>query len=586
VSHVAAAQRVWEESAKLASPTEWTLTDGLDAWFRLDGGLADEIDFERVLETRSDSGLTTARTEAVSVGDESASFTTAPTGGAAEFDGASYLSVAGAGRFGFLDSISVAAWVRPEGDASGGIVSRMGDNSDTEGWAFHLRNGRVEVNLVNRWLDDAIRVESVAQLQVGNGSVAMTYDGSCGGRRGQHLHQRRTATGACCWTRSIRRSFREEPRESARWESGTLHRRHCGRAAVSRLLSPRDAQIISAIEPIDAIARIAPAQRTAAQAAKLEEYFLTRTAAFDVRAAYAALRDAAARHAQYVRTIPNTMVMTDGNGPRQAHVLLRGAYDKPGEAVSAGVPRALLGGRSDPAGNRLDLARWLVDPANPLTARVAVNRIWQKLFGNGLVKTTEDFGTQGEPPSHPELLDWLASEFVRTGWDQKALLRLIVTSATYGQSSAASAEQIAADPENRWLGRGSRFRMPAEMVRDQALAIAGLLQERLGGPSVKPYQPDGLWQEIASDTEYVRSQGPDLYRRSLYAFVKRTVANPTLVVFDSSTREACLMRRTRTNTPLQALTLLNDVTFVEAARVAAQASSMIPTQRTIRDSFG
>jgi hypothetical protein len=272
----------------------------------------------------------------------------------------------------------------------------------------------------------------------------------------------------------------------------------------------------------------------------------------------------------YARTLPNTMVMAEREQPQQAHILLRGAYDKPGGPVTAGVPRALLGDRPQPGNTRLDLARWLVDPANPLTARVAVNRLWQKLFGGGLVKTSEDFGTQGEPPTHPELLDWLATEFIRTGWDQKAVLQLIVTSATYRQASAATAEQVAADPENRWLARGPRFRMSAEMVRDEALAIAGLLQEQLGGPSVKPYQPAGLWQEIASDTNYVRSTGPDLYRRSVYAFVKRTVANPTLVVFDSSTRESCLLRRTRTNTPLQALTLLNDVTFVEAARVLAQ----------------
>jgi len=218
----------------------------------------------------------------------------------------------------------------------------------------------------------------------------------------------------------------------------------------------------------------------------------------------------------------------------------------------------------------LALAEWLVDPDNPLTARVAVNHQWQRFFGTGIVKTAEDFGTQGERPSHPDLLDWLASEFVRTGWDMKGLHRLIVTSAAYRQSSVASPELIARDPENRLLARGPRFRMTAEMIRDVALASSGLLQRRIGGPSVKPYQPEGLWSEIASTKEYVPSSGPDLYRRSLYSFVKRTVVNPTVGVFDATTREMCIVRRSRTNTPLQALTLMNDVTFVEAARALAE----------------
>ncbi|MBL8848762.1 MAG: DUF1553 domain-containing protein [Planctomycetaceae bacterium] len=563
-------QRAWEESAKLSSPIEWTLTDTLDSRFRLDGGLSDDVDFERVLETRTDSAVTTAQTEAVSVGEVAATFTEGPMGAAMEFDGASYLSTPGAGRFGFLDSMSVAAWVRPEGDATGGIVSRMTDDTDTEGWALHLRDGHLQANLVNRWLDDSIRVESVAPLKSGEWQhVVMTYDGSRWAA-GVRIYVNGEQQPVRVLLDAINSSFvREEP---LRIGSAGNRERFTGAIADVRLyrreLSPRDAQVVSAVESIDAIALLPPAARTAAQAAKLQEYFLTRAAALDIRSAYAAQRDAAAKYAKYVRSLPNTMVMTE-TGQRQAHVLMRGAYDKPGAEVSPGVPQSLLGGQPDPGGNRLDLAHWIVDSSNPLTARVAVNRLWQKLFGNGLVKTSEDFGTQGEPPSHPELLDWLATEFVRTGWDQKALLRKIVTSATYRQSSSASPENIAADPENRWLSRGPRFRMPAEMVRDQALAVAGLLQDRLGGPSVKPYQPDGLWQEIASDTEYVRSTGPDLYRRSLYAFVKRTVANPTLVVFDSSTRESCILRRTRTNTPLQALTLLNDVTFVEAARVAA-----------------
>jgi hypothetical protein len=219
--------------------------------------------------------------------------------------------------------------------------------------------------------------------------------------------------------------------------------------------------------------------------------------------------------------------------------------------------------------NRLGLARWLTDPASPLTARVAVNRWWQMLFATGLVKTVDDFGAQGEAPSHPELLDWLATEFVATGWDVKAMLRLMVTSATYRQSSKLSPSLLSRDPENRLLARGPRHRLSAEVIRDQALAASGLLVERLGGASVKPYQPEGLWNDLAG-VDYVQDHGERLYRRGLYVFWKRTVAPPVMLTFDAAGRETCIVRETRTNTPLQALALLNEVSFVEAARALAE----------------
>lgn len=568
---VAEAQQAWEQSAALAANTRWTLTDSLESWFRLAGSTGDELDAERVLEWRREPAVAAAASVPVAGGAIQPEFAPGPDGGSVEFDGQSYLSVGDAGRFGYLDAFSVAAWVRPDGAATGGVVSRMSDDSDSDGWTLHLHNGRVQVNLVKRWLDDALRVETVEPLRPEEWQhVVLTYDGSRFAS-GVHVFVNGEPQPLRVHLDALNQSFlSEEPLRIG--ATGTRQRFTGGIADVRlyrRTLSPREAQIISVVEPIDALARIVPAARTPAQAAKLQEYFLAHAAPADVQAAYQSARATQAEYENFLHLLPNTMVMAEMDPPRTTRVLLRGAYDKPGDPVTAGVPQALLGGKPDPGGNRLDLARWLVDPSNPLTARVAVNRLWQKLFGVGLVKTSEDFGTQGEPPSHPELLDWLATEFLRRGWDTKALLRLIVTSAAYRQASSANAELVAADPENRWLARGPRFRMPAEMVRDQALAASGLLEERLGGPSVKPYQPDGLWQEIASDTEYVQSTGPDLYRRSLYAYVKRTVANPTLVVFDSSTREACLLRRTRTNTPLQALTLLNDVTFVEAARVLA-----------------
>jgi hypothetical protein len=265
------------------------------------------------------------------------------------------------------------------------------------------------------------------------------------------------------------------------------------------------------------------------------------------------------------------MVMEEMTPPRETYSLIRGQYDKRGEKVFPGIPMSLVTHESSVMPrNRLELARWLVSPANPLTSRVAVNRLWQMLFGAGIVKTVDDFGTQGELPSHPELLDWLATEFMRSGWDTKALLRTIVTSATYRQSSRTSPQLLQKDPENRLLARGSRIRLSAEMIRDQALAVSGLLVEKLGGPSVKPYQPAGLVKELTGTEEYVQDHGQDLYRRSLYTFFKRTVAPPTMQTFDAAGRETCVVREARTNTPLQALTLLNEVTFVEAARVLAQ----------------
>ncbi len=287
-----------------------------------------------------------------------------------------------------------------------------------------------------------------------------------------------------------------------------------------------------------------------------------------VRAEWLALR----------RDSPTVMVMQEMATPRETHVLLRGAYNAPGEKVEAGVPEALLGAWPEGAPrNRLGLARWLTKPDHPLTARVVVNRFWQQLFGQGLVKTSDNFGVQGEWPSHPELLDWLAREFVDSGWDVKALLKRIVLSATYRQDSAASPALFARDPENRLLARGPRFRLPAEILRDQSLFVAGLLQNRLGGPSVYPYQAADLYKGmvVAADypgTRYVESKGADLYRRSLYTFWKRTVPHPTMTVFDAPDREFCIVRRSTTNTPLQALTLLNDPIYVEAARKLAERS--------------
>ncbi len=276
--------------------------------------------------------------------------------------------------------------------------------------------------------------------------------------------------------------------------------------------------------------------------------------------------------------VPTAMVMQEMPRPRDTFILRRGQYDQKGEKVAAIVPASLPPLPKGSPANRLTLAKWLVQPEHPLTSRVAANRLWQTFFGTGLVKTAEDFGSQGEPPSHPELLDWLAVEFRESGWDVKATVRRIVTSSAYRQSSKVTPDGLAKDPEDRLLARAPRLRLPAEFIRDGALSVSGLLDGRIGGASVSPYQPAGLWEELMSREDgknwsaqsYTQSHGRDLYRRTMYTFWKRTSPPPTLVTFDAPDRETCTVRRARTNTPLQALVLLNDPTYVEASRKLAE----------------
>ncbi len=277
-------------------------------------------------------------------------------------------------------------------------------------------------------------------------------------------------------------------------------------------------------------------------------------------------------------TIPDSMVMEEMPKPRDTFILDRGQYDKKLEKVTAGVPSALPALPKDTPANRLGLARWLVSAEQPLTARVTVNRYWQMFFGVGLVKSTEDFGSQGEQPSHPELLDWLAVDFRESGWDVKRLVTMIVTSQAYQQSGAVTKDNLAKDPENRLLSRQSRLRLPAEFIRDQALAVSGLLNPEIGGKSVSPYQPAGIWEELASRADgdnwtaqkYKQDHGKDLYRRTMYTYWKRTAPPPSLMTFDAPDREICVVKRARTNTPLQALVTMNDPTYVEASRKLAE----------------
>jgi hypothetical protein len=544
-----AAQAQWERTLRSAQPIHWTLTRGLVAQFELDG-----------------------EHEGVRVRDGEPAFVAGPLGRAATFDGKRFLNAGDVADFGFFDKFSCGAWVQAAGPEAGTILSRMADVDRGEGYSLCVEGGKVHVHLVKRWLDDAIRVETEDRLEPARWHhVLMTYDGS------------RVATGIKVYVDGrpqrlkvnlddINQSFKTaEPFRIG--AGGGPGRRFHGHLAEVRVynepLSADEAALVATSATINDIAALPLERRNRREAYKLRSYFLEEAAPEDIRRAHRHLFAAARAKERFDETIPTTMVMEEMPVPRDTFELIRGEYDKRGAKVAPGLPASLPPLPAGVPNNRLGLARWLVDPGNPLTARVAVNRYWQSYFGTGLVKTVEDLGSQGEWPSHPELLDWLATEFVRSGWDIKEMQRLIVTSATYRQSSRVSKELLERDPDNRLLARGPRRRLDAGAIRDQAMAVSGLLVERLGGPSVKPYQPPGLWEDLAGE-EYVPDQGAKLWRRSLYTFWKRTIAPPAMLTFDAAGREACVVRETRTNTPLQALNLMNDVTYVEAARKLAE----------------
>ena len=326
------------------------------------------------------------------------------------------------------------------------------------------------------------------------------------------------------------------------------------------------------MERIKAILKKRPADRSKDEIAALEKE------SSEYATKLKALREWVEKREAARSAIPRVMVMRDMEKPRATFMLERGQYDKRGEEVQAATPGRLPAFPADAPTNRLGFARWLVDPANPLTARVTVNRFWQQFFGTGLVRTPEDFGVQGEKPSHPELLDWLAVDFVESGWNVKRLVRLMVTSATYRQSSGVTPAGLERDPENRLLARGPRYRWPSWMLRDQALAASGLASLKIGGAPVKPYQPDGVWEDVSfGNKKYKRDEGEKLYRRSLYTFWRRIIA-PTMF-FDSASRQVCSVKQPRTNTPLHALATLNDITYVEAARALAERT-LLNAQRS------
>jgi hypothetical protein len=501
--------------------------------------------------------------------------------GSMSFDGKRSVEVVDVARFGFYDKFTLSAWIRPTAP-TGAIITRAEDVPEGEGYGLYLKDGKLQANLVKRWLDDALRVETERALEMNQWHhVLMTYDGS------------RVANGIKVYVDGepqrlkinlddLNQSF--ETGEPLRIGAGGGDRFQ-GQIHDARVykvaMTPDQAAVAANETSVNTIAQIPPGNRTRAQSDKIALYFLEREAPQQIQAAWRELTGLLAQKRRLTESFPTVMVMQESATPRDTFVLIRGAYDRPGARVKPGLPAVLPPLAAASPNNRLGFAKWLVDPSNPLTARVSANRFWQMYFGVGLVKTVEDFGSQGEWPANPELLDWLATEFVRTGWDVKAMQKLIVTSATYRQSSKVTPELLQRDPENRLLARGPRVRLPAEMIRDQALAVSGLLVEKIGGPSVKPYQPAGLWKELGGE-DYKQDIGEDLHRRSLYTFWKRAVPPPSMVNFDAAGREACTVRETRTNTPLQALDLMNDAAYVETSR--AMAGRMIKEGGTTPES--
>ncbi len=576
---IAKAQTAWEASLRGAATLDWAPARDAAVRLPLDNTLDGEITPD---PPRSEKYLYLMENGPVQ---QAVSFTgkaqwkdgAAAYGGglreqAGEFDGKRFVDVGDVGNFGFYDSFTLSAWINPAA-ATGSVVSRAVDEQEARGWTFSLQDGHLHGDLVLRWLDDGVRLESEEAVPLNQWShVALTYDGSRLAS-GVHLY----LNGKELKTK-ITLDYMNQPfdvKQPLRIGAGFgPANRFQGRIAQVRIyrtaLTNEDVGALAVPESVSQIAQMPVVQRSSAQTSKLRQAFLDQYAPETMRAARKQVLDLEQQRARMIDTFPTVMVMQDMPEPRETHLLLRGAYDRPGEKVDPGVPGILTPLPKDAPANRLGLARWITDPANPLTARVAVNRFWQNAFGIGLVKTVEDFGSQGEWPENLELLDWLATEFVRTGWDMKAIQKNIVMSATYRQASKTTPEMQQRDPENRLLARGPRVRLSAEMVRDQALAVSGLLVDKIGGPSVKPYQPAGLWKDLSGGADYKPDTGEGLYRRSLYTYWKRTAPPPMMMNFDAAGREACVVRELRTNTPLQSLNLMNDVTYLEAARKMAE----------------
>ncbi|MBV8550168.1 MAG: DUF1553 domain-containing protein [Acidobacteriaceae bacterium] len=510
-------------------------------------------------------------------------FTDGRVGRAADFEEEPQVSFGNTGGFSTGKPFSFAMWLRADGPSGMAILQHY-EKSPKAGPGYELAldycnkdNCNVIVRFQSNGPDTGIEAKSTEGVTLKEWNhVVVSYDGSGKAKGIQIYIDGRGVRTTVVLDNMTPASFETGEMQIGNKDWGTPFKGQLDDLRIyNRRLYADEAYQLGLVSPIQTVLEIESEHRSDDQKKWLRAYFLREIgnpAEKQLGTDYATLNRGLD---QLNREIPSTMIMGEMEKPRDTFVLLRGDYRNQGEKVEPNTPAVLPPLPKDAPRNRLTLAKWLVDPGNPLTARVAVNHFWQMYFGIGIVKTSEDFGSQGDPPSNQELLDWLATEFIRTNWNVKAMQRLIVTSAVYRQDSKVTPELLEKDPENRLLARGPRFRLPAEMVRDNALLISGLMNDQIGGPSVFPYQPKGLWEEMAfggdfSAQTYEQSHGPDLYRRSMYTFWKRTVPYPSLNTFDAPDREKCTARRGVTNTPLQALVLMNDPTYVEASRALAE----------------
>lgn len=510
-----------------------------------------------------------------------AEWTAGKLNGAIKLDGNSHIDAGDFANFDRTDKFSYGAWVNVASKDAATVLSRMDDADAHRGFDLLLVGGKLTAHLVHHWPDNALHVATKAEVPVNQWKhVFATYDGSSQGE-GFKLYVDGKLQDVEITNKHLSETTRTaKPLRIGRRTSGAPCRGLIDDVRIfDRELSADEVAAVAGSDGVRELLALAADQRTADQTRTLVRTYLSRFDA-EYQQWTAQRADTDRRRTELEKAIPTAMVMLEMPQPRKAFILKRGQYDLPTEEVQPQTPASLPPFPADAPRNRLGLARWLLAPNHPLTSRVAVNRTWNLFFGTGLVETVEDFGSQGQWPSHLDLLNWLSIEFVgdtpsMSHWDVKRLHRLIVTSATYRQSSRVSTELLERDPQNRLLARGPRFRLQAEMIRDNALAVAGLLSDRVGGPSVSPYQPAGLWDDVAvgadyEGTIYKQDKGEGLYRRSMYTFWKRTCPPPGLNTFDAPEREVCTARRSRTNTPLQALVLMNDPTYLESARMLAE----------------
>ncbi|MFM8733611.1 MAG: DUF1553 domain-containing protein [Pirellulales bacterium] len=490
-----------------------------------------------------------------------------------------------AGDFEHDQAFSIGFWIRPPAnDSSYAIVARMDESAGYRGWDTWVQGRRVAMHLVHMWPDDAFKAIAEAQLPADTWTwVAVTYDGS-GKAEGVRVYydgrpqklqfendkfQRHTIRTAVPLTIGSRTPG--SPAHGVGLADLAIHGRAFTADEVASLAKTAAVAGMAKAAALADIVKLPPEERVEPAAGLYDWWLASQDDAF--RTATDEVGALEAERAEILKRGAVAHVMHEKDEMAKAHVLDRGEYDRRKDEVTADTPAALPAFPESLPRNRLGLAKWLLLQEHPLTSRVTVNRFWQEVFGTGLVRTSGDFGITGELPSHPELLDWLAVEFRESGWDVKKLFRLMLTSAAYRQAAVTTPEKLTRDAANRLLSRGPRFRMDAEMIRDQALAASGLLVRKLGGPSVKPYQPAGVWEAVAMPESNTRSYTPDtgenLYRRSLYWFWKRSAPPTSMDIFNAPSRETCCVKRERTNTPLQALVTLNDPQFVEAARVLA-----------------